>query len=199
MERIKNYLINFMRGRYGIDQMSQTLFIAALIFILFAGFTQNFLFEMIGIALFAYADYRALSKNIPARRAENARYQEMIRNIKEKIRRGFPFFCIRNRSRSPRLQGCISARIGMLLPLRRMCVPRYCCSLMSVDSRMLIRASSTTVRFGASGFLIFSNSKFAAVSPIRSRGWATELSCGSVSRADCDSEKPITAICSGMR
>lgn len=72
MERIKNYLINFMRGRYGIDQMSQTLFIAALIFILFAGFTQNFLFEMIGIALFAYADYRALSKNIPARRAENA-------------------------------------------------------------------------------------------------------------------------------
>lgn len=30
-------------------------------------------------------------------------------------------------------------------------------------------------------------------------GWATELSCGSVSRADCDSEKPITAICSGMR
>lgn len=80
----KNYLINFMRGRYGIDQMSQTLFIAALIFILFAGFTQNFLFEMIGIALFAYADYRALSKNIPARRAENARYQEMIRNIKEK-------------------------------------------------------------------------------------------------------------------
>ena len=65
MERIKNYLINFMRGRYGIDQMSQTLFIAALIFILFAGFTQNFLFEMIGIALFAYADYRALSKNIP--------------------------------------------------------------------------------------------------------------------------------------
>ena len=84
MERIKNYLINFMRGRYGIDQMSQTLFIAALIFILFAGFTQNFLFEMIGIALFAYADYRALSKNIPARRAENARYQEMIRNIKKK-------------------------------------------------------------------------------------------------------------------
>ena len=74
-----------MRGRYGIDQMSQALFIAALIFILFAGFTQNFLFEMIGIALFAYADYRALSKNIPARRAENARYQEMIRNIKEKI------------------------------------------------------------------------------------------------------------------
>ena len=73
MERIKNYLINFMRGRYGIDQMSQTLFIAALIF------------EMIGIALFAYADYRALSKNIPARRAENARYQEMVRNIKEKI------------------------------------------------------------------------------------------------------------------
>lgn len=49
------------------------------------------------------------------------------------------------------------------------------------------------------GILDFSNSKFAAVSPIRSRGWATELSCGSVSRADCDSEKPITAICSGMR
>ena len=43
------------------------------------------IFSLIGIALFAYADYRALSKNIPARRAENARYQEMVRNIKEKI------------------------------------------------------------------------------------------------------------------
>lgn len=38
---------------------------------------------------------------------------------------------------------------------------------------MLIRASSTTVRSGASGFLIFSSSRLAAVSPIRSRGWAT--------------------------
>lgn len=85
MERIKNYLQNFMRGRYGIDQMSQTMFIAALVFILLAGFSQNFIFELIGIALFIYADYRALSRNISARRAENARYEEAIRNIKEKI------------------------------------------------------------------------------------------------------------------
>ena len=85
MERIKNYLINFMRGRYGIDQMSQTLFIAALyLHFCLQGLLKKILFEMIGIALFAYADYRALSKNIPARRAENGRYQEMVRNIKEK-------------------------------------------------------------------------------------------------------------------
>ena len=85
MERIKNYLQNFMRGRYGIDQMSQAMFIAALVLILLAGFSQNLIFELLGIALFVYADYRALSRNISARRAENARYEEAIRNIKEKI------------------------------------------------------------------------------------------------------------------
>ena len=85
MERIKNYLQNFMRGRYGIDQMSQTLFIAALVCILLATVSRSFLLELIGIVLFVYADYRAFSRNISARRAENARYQEAVRNIKEKI------------------------------------------------------------------------------------------------------------------
>ena len=84
MERIKNYLINFMREDMALIRCHRLCYCSTYLH-LFAGFTQNFLFEIIGIALFAYADYRALSKNITARRAENARYQEMVRNIKEKI------------------------------------------------------------------------------------------------------------------
>lgn len=85
MERIKNYLQNFMRGRYGIDQMSQTLFIAALVCMVLAMFAGSILLEFAGIALFVYSYYRVLSRNISARRSENARYQEAVRNIKEKI------------------------------------------------------------------------------------------------------------------
>lgn len=85
MERIKDYLQNFMRGRYGIDQMSQTLFIIALVCIVLAMFSGNVLLEFLGIAVFIYADYRALSRNISARRAENARYEQMVRDLKEKI------------------------------------------------------------------------------------------------------------------
>lgn len=85
MERIKDYLQNFMRGRYGIDQMSQTLFIIALVCIVLAMFSGNVLLEFLGIGVFVYADYRALSRNVSARRAENARYEQMVRDIKEKI------------------------------------------------------------------------------------------------------------------
>ncbi len=85
MERIKDYLQNFMRGRYGIDQMSQTLFIIALVCIVLSMFSGNVLLEFLGIGIFIYADYRALSRNISARRAENARYEQMVRDIKEKI------------------------------------------------------------------------------------------------------------------
>lgn len=85
MERIKDYLQNFMRGRYGIDQMSQTLFILALVCIVLAMFSGNALLEFLGIGIFIYADYRALSRNISARRSENARYEQMVRDIKEKI------------------------------------------------------------------------------------------------------------------
>ena len=85
MERIKDYLQNFMRGRYGIDQMSQMLFIIALVCIVLAMFSGNVLLEFLGIAVFIYADYRALSRNISARRAENARYEQMVRDLKEKI------------------------------------------------------------------------------------------------------------------
>ncbi len=85
MERIKDYLQNFMRGRYGIDQMSQMLFIIALVCIVLAMLSGNVLLEFLGIAVFIYADYRALSRNISARRAENARYEQMVRDLKEKI------------------------------------------------------------------------------------------------------------------
>lgn len=85
MERIKDYLQNFMRGRYGIDQMSQTLFIIALVCIVLAMLSGNVLLEFLGIGVFVYADYRALSRNVSARRAENARYEQMVRDLKEKI------------------------------------------------------------------------------------------------------------------
>lgn len=85
MDRIRNYFQDMMKGRYGIDKMSQTLFTAALVFLVLVYFGGGLLFECIGIALFVYAGYRTLSKDITARRAENARYQEAVRNIKEKI------------------------------------------------------------------------------------------------------------------
>lgn len=86
MDRIKNYLMNFMRGRYGIDQFSQALFIAALVCIVLAMFGGSMLMEFLGIGVFIYSYYRVLSRNLDARRSENAKYLETVAGIKRRFR-----------------------------------------------------------------------------------------------------------------
>lgn len=74
MNRIREWLMRFMAGRYGVDQMGKTMNWAILIFLVLAMFTGNMLFELIGVGLLIYTYFRIFSRNHSARYQENQRY-----------------------------------------------------------------------------------------------------------------------------
>ncbi|MBQ9179757.1 MAG: hypothetical protein IJ132_03025, partial [Firmicutes bacterium] len=73
---------NFMRGRRGWDQFNFFLLIASFVIeILGRIFGQRYIY-LFGVALFFYSVYRALSRNIAAREAENQKYLQITNRIK---------------------------------------------------------------------------------------------------------------------
>lgn len=92
-------LRSFMAGRYGFDLFGKFLFILSFVFwvgCLVFRFTPlrrvYWIFYILNTAVYIYAFYRILSKNIYKRQAENerymlfrARYYPAVKNLKEKI------------------------------------------------------------------------------------------------------------------
>lgn len=73
-----------MRGRRGWDQFNFFLLIASFVIeILGRIFGQRYIY-LFGVALFFYSVYRALSRNIAAREAENQKYLQMTNRIKNR-------------------------------------------------------------------------------------------------------------------
>ena len=81
---IRRGLTRFMAGRYGGDQLN--LFLMALYLILYAVFlfVRLWVLEVPAVALIAVSLYRSLSRNLERRRAENARFLQVVRPIARK-------------------------------------------------------------------------------------------------------------------
>jgi len=91
----------FMAGRNGVDHFCRFLSYAAL-----AAFIANIIFRSsilwtVALVLIIYCDYRMLSRNLPKRRAENARYLQLRSKItndfqnwrdRQRQRKDFCFF-----------------------------------------------------------------------------------------------------------
>lgn len=75
---MKEKLIRFMQGRYGIDQFSKFLLIVGLIAVVASSFfwdsIANVIFYILGWILVIYCYFRVFSRNIPKRYAENQTY-----------------------------------------------------------------------------------------------------------------------------
>ncbi|HIX32159.1 MAG TPA: hypothetical protein H9682_08500 [Firmicutes bacterium] len=71
---MKRWLQNLMSGRYGSDELSFVLLMLYLGVCIFAMFTHLRIFQLLGLAIILWAFFRILSRNIPARRAENAAF-----------------------------------------------------------------------------------------------------------------------------
>ena len=71
---IRNWLRNFMVGRYGPDQLYFALFFTAIILAIIASITGLGIISVISYLLLIIAFFRLLSKNIYKRRAENDRF-----------------------------------------------------------------------------------------------------------------------------
>ena len=78
---IRGWLSHFMAGRYGGDQLN--LFLIALYLVLYVAslFTRLLILELLGTVVLVVSLLRTLSRNVERRRAENARFLQMVRPI----------------------------------------------------------------------------------------------------------------------
>ena len=78
---IRSYLARFMSGRYGGDQLN--LFLIVLYMVLYVVFllTRLLMFEVLGTVVLIYSLYRSLSRRLDRRRAENARFLQVVRPV----------------------------------------------------------------------------------------------------------------------
>ena len=78
---MKKWLQNLMVGRYGSDELSFTLLMLYLGVCMFAIFAGIRILQLLALGTILYAFYRILSRNIPARQAENAAYLRFLSRI----------------------------------------------------------------------------------------------------------------------
>lgn len=71
---MRQRVMNFMRGRYGIDRFSNFLMGLACITLLINVFVRNYFLNLLGLVVFIYAYARIFSRKYEKRNAENTWY-----------------------------------------------------------------------------------------------------------------------------
>ena len=105
----------FMIGRYGIDELYQALFKVYLVALVFDLFLNHIFLTSLELLLIFIMFYRAFSKNIPARRKENAAY------LKFKKKLFLPFVNIKRNIQDKEhiYKRCPKCKTVLMLPLPR--------------------------------------------------------------------------------
>ena len=88
MDRIKNWFRSlgskaqsFMYGRYGYDELSQFLSMAALLCVIIGLFAYPGFFCGLAMALYLISMFRMYSKNLSARGAENRAFLNLLHRL----------------------------------------------------------------------------------------------------------------------
>lgn len=116
MGKFRDKLANFMRGRYGMDNLYY--FLIALIFVLMIiyTFTRKTIFYVIELVLFIIVMFRTFSRNYNARRKEN----ELYLSLTKPVRSFFSLFKRRVRDRNIyRYRKCPNCHQVLRLPIRK--------------------------------------------------------------------------------
>lgn len=103
---MRNWLRNFMMGRYGNDQLNSALSIVSLVFLFVSMISGLGIIYYLALALLILSIIRSFSKNIYARRRENDRFLAVWRPIKHKFRIFFRKLKDRKHYRFYRCPGC---------------------------------------------------------------------------------------------
>ncbi len=77
-------LIQFMSGRYGVDNLFYVLFLSAAVLSLVNCFLRLLWLQLVVYAVITFALFRIMSRNIEARRRENQAFNRLNIKIKEK-------------------------------------------------------------------------------------------------------------------
>ena len=86
MQKLKQKLIEFMRGRYGSDELNRALIILWMILAVINMFVTSKIIYLITLVIAVFAFYRMLSRNVIKRRRENERFCGFFRLRKNKFR-----------------------------------------------------------------------------------------------------------------
>ena len=78
---IRQWLTRFMTGRYGEDQLNVFLMVLYVTLYVVFLFTRLVFLELLAVSLVFFSLFRALSRNLPRRRAENARFLQAVRPV----------------------------------------------------------------------------------------------------------------------
>ncbi len=87
--RIKMAIASFMQGRNGVDNLGYHALWTGLIVVLVNTFIGSMLLALLGNALYIYAIFRMLSRNVQKRQAENARYVHFTENWQKELKQFF--------------------------------------------------------------------------------------------------------------
>jgi len=79
---MREKLYRFMQGRYGVDTLNNVLIIVCLVLFILQIFYQNFILGFIAYALWFWAIYRMLSRQIYKRNQENEKFMKLFDPIK---------------------------------------------------------------------------------------------------------------------
>ena len=114
---MRERLMRFMQGRYGVDQLSNFLIILALVLMVFEIFIPvvqvRSVLNTLGLLLIGFAYFRILSRNHYKRYAENERYMKYHNKVR--------FFLARKKShmeqrRTHRIYKCPSCKQAIRVP-----------------------------------------------------------------------------------
>ena len=85
MNRLRNKLISFMYGRYGVDTLY--IFLLVVYFVLFFVncFVSSFVISILSWMILGYALFRSMSKNYAKRRRENEVFLKLYRPVKSEV------------------------------------------------------------------------------------------------------------------
>lgn len=79
---IKHSIAKFMYGRYGLDELYKTSFIIYFVLVVINTFTRDIFTAILCYIVLAIMFYRAFSKQLDKRRAENAKYLAAKKSVK---------------------------------------------------------------------------------------------------------------------
>ena len=82
MNNFKQKLIQFMIGRYGMDEMYIGLVAVWFFLTVINSFVQSTLLSLLGTAVLIFGLYRFMSRNHAKRRAENEKFLKLWRPVK---------------------------------------------------------------------------------------------------------------------
>ena len=87
--KIKMALARFMQGRNGVDNLGFAALWGGLIISLLDSFVGTGLLYMLGMALYIYAIWRMMSRNVYKRAEENRKYVTTVVGIRTKVKQFF--------------------------------------------------------------------------------------------------------------